>query len=50
VKIIRKNEAKRQKDKKKYRRKIEAEQKERECYESVKEKGSAKLRTRKREM
>jgi len=50
VKIIRKTEAKRRKDKKKHRRKIGAERKEREYYESVKEKGSAKLRMRKREM
>jgi hypothetical protein len=50
VKIIRKNEAKRRKDKNKCRRKIETEQKEREYYESVKEKGSVKLRMRKREM
>jgi hypothetical protein len=50
VEIIRKNEAKRRKDKKKYRGKIEAKQKEREYYEIVKEKDSAKLRTRKREM
>jgi hypothetical protein len=50
VKIIRKNEANRRKDKNKRRRKIEAEQKEREYYGSVKEKGSVKLRMRKREM
>jgi hypothetical protein len=48
VKTIRKNEVKRRKDKKKHRRKIGAEQKEREYYESVKEKGSEKLGMRKR--
>ena len=43
-------EVKRREEKKKHRRKIGAEQKEREYYESVKEKGSAKLRMRKRDM